>query len=94
LSLINKLHEGNAQVRQKIWDREGNRGIELMNRTFGIIGFGNMGEAVSKRLAGFGCKIIAYDKYKTGFGNENVEEVTFEEYVKMQILSVFMFRSH
>ena len=79
LSLINKLNEGNAQVRQKIWDREGNRGIELMHRTFGIIGFGNMGEAVSKRLAGFGCKIIAYDKYKTGFGNQNVEEVTFEQ---------------
>lgn len=79
LSLINKLNEGNAQVRQKIWDREGNRGIELMNRTFGIIGFGNMGEAVSKRLAGFGCKVIAFDKYKTGFGNQNVEEVTFEQ---------------
>jgi D-3-phosphoglycerate dehydrogenase len=66
-------------VRQKIWDREGNRGIELMNRTVGIIGFGNMGEAVSKRLAGFGCKIIAYDKYKTGFGNEIVGEVSFEK---------------
>jgi D-3-phosphoglycerate dehydrogenase len=79
LSLINKLNQGDSQVRQKIWDREGNRGIELMNRTFGIIGFGNMGEAVSKRLAGFGCKIIAYDKYKTGFGNENVEEVSLED---------------
>ena len=79
LSLINKLNEGNAQVRQKIWDREGNRGVELMNRTFGIIGFGNMGEAVSKRLIGFGCKIIAYDKYKSGFGNDHVEEVTLED---------------
>lgn len=79
LSLINKLNQGDSQVRQKIWDREGNRGIELMNRTFGIIGFGNMGEAVSKRLVGFGCKIIAYDKYKTGFGNGNVEEVTLED---------------
>jgi D-3-phosphoglycerate dehydrogenase len=82
LSLINKLNEGNSQVRQKIWDREGNRGIELMNRTFGIIGFGNMGEAVSKRLAGFGCEIIAYDKYKTGFGNEHIEEVTLEDLYK------------
>ena len=38
-----------------------------------------MGEAVSKRLAGFGCKVIAYDKYKSGFGNDIVEEVTLEE---------------
>lgn len=80
LSLINKLNEGDRQVRQKIWDREGNRGVELMHRTFGIIGFGNMGEAVSKRLTGFGCRIIAYDKYKTGFGNEFVKEVTLDEF--------------
>lgn len=79
LSLINKLNEGNSQVRKKVWDREGNRGVELMHRTFGIIGFGNMGEAVSKRLSGFGCKIIAYDKFKTGFGNDLVEEVRLEE---------------
>ncbi len=78
LSLINKIHEANMQVRNKIWDREGNRGVELMHRTFGIIGYGHMGEAVSKRLAGFGCKVIAYDKYKSGFGNEYVQEVTLE----------------
>ena len=36
LNLINKINIGNTQVRKKIWDREGNRGIELMNRTFGI----------------------------------------------------------
>jgi len=82
LALINKINLGNVQIREKKWDREGNRGIELMNRTFGIIGFGNMGEAVSKRLVGFGCRIIAYDKYKSGFGNENVEEVSLEELKK------------
>jgi D-3-phosphoglycerate dehydrogenase len=38
-----------------------------------------MGEAVSLRLAGFGCKIIAYDKYKSGFGGNLVEEVSLEE---------------
>ncbi len=79
LNLINKMRNADIQVRQKIWDREGNRGVELMHRTFGIIGFGNMGEAVSKRLSGFGCKIIAYDKYKKGFSNDVVEEVELEE---------------
>jgi D-3-phosphoglycerate dehydrogenase len=80
LNLINKIRHADNQVRNKIWDREGNRGIELMHRTFGIIGFGNMGEAVSKRLSGFGCKIIAYDKYKKGFGNNYVEEVSLQEF--------------
>lgn len=82
LNLINKLRSADNQVRQKIWDREGNRGVELMHRTFGIIGYGNMGEAVSKRLSGFGCKVIAYDKYKQDYGNEYVEEVSLTELYK------------
>jgi D-3-phosphoglycerate dehydrogenase len=79
LNLCNKIDAANDEVRQKVWDREGNRGIELMHRTFGIIGYGFMGEAVSKRLSGFGCKVIAYDKYKTNYGNPYVEEVSLEE---------------
>lgn len=79
LNLITKMRNSDIQVRNKVWDREGNRGVELMHRTFGIIGFGNMGEAVSKRLRGFGCKIIAYDKYKKGFANDYVEEVDLPE---------------
>jgi D-3-phosphoglycerate dehydrogenase len=78
LNLINKIRQGDSQVRHKVWDREGNRGIELMHMTVGIIGYGNMGGAVARRLKGFGCRIIAYDKYKTGFSDEWVEEVSFE----------------
>lgn len=57
---------------------EGNRGHELMHRTVGLIGFGNMGSATAKRLEAFGCRIIAYDKYKSGFGNNRVEEATLK----------------
>lgn len=80
LNLINNIRQSDMQIRNKIWDREGNRGVELKHRTFGIFGFGFMGEAVSQRLAGFGCKVIAYDKYKTGFGNANVEEVSLQQF--------------
>ncbi len=80
LNLMNNMRKSDIEVRQKIWDREGNRGIELKHRTFGIIGYGFMGEAVSRRLTGFGCKVIAYDKYKTGYGSELVEEVSLEEF--------------
>ncbi len=79
LNLTNKIRQGDGQVRNKIWDREGNRGIELMSRTVGIIGYGFMGTAVSKRLSSFGCKVIAYDKYKTGFSDEYVQEVGPED---------------
>jgi len=79
LNLINNIRNADNEVRQKVWDMEGNRGVELMHRTFGIIGYGFMGEAVSRRLSGFGCKVIAYDKYKTNYGNQYVEEVTLDE---------------
>ena len=79
LMLMNNMRKADVEVRQKIWDREGNRGIELMHRTVGIIGYGNMGEAFSKRLKGIGCEVIAYDKYKTGYSSEYVEEVSLEE---------------
>lgn len=79
LCLFNKIVQGNAEVRQNQWNREQNRGLELKHQTFGIIGFGQMGSAVAERLAGFGCKILAYDKYKKGFGNQLVNEVSLEE---------------
>ena len=78
LALFNKLHIADRQVRSGQWLREENRGIELGGKTVGIIGFGYMGQALAKRLAGFGCRIIAYDKYKEGFGSEQVEEVSLE----------------
>ena len=63
LCLLNNIARADAEVRQGLWRREANRGHELGNLTVGIIGFGNMGQAFAKRLAGFGCRIIYYDKY-------------------------------
>ncbi|MDR0940742.1 MAG: hypothetical protein LBM68_00790, partial [Bacteroidales bacterium] len=78
LALMNNLCKANSEVRSYMWDREGNRGIELKNRTVGIIGYGNMGGAFARKLSGFECKVIAYDKYKTGFSDEFVEECSLE----------------
>ena len=75
LSLFQKLNKADAEVRSGIWDREGNRGIELKGKTIGIIGFGQMGSSFAQRLQGFECRVLAYDKYKKGFGNSSVEEV-------------------
>ena len=79
LSLMNRLVLGNAEVKSGIWDREGNRGVEISERTIGIIGYGNNGSATAKVLSGFGCNILAHDKYKSGFGNDFVKEVSLEE---------------
>tara|TARA_B100000768_G_scaffold181581_1_gene205182 strand:+ start:16393 stop:17334 length:942 start_codon:yes stop_codon:yes gene_type:complete len=78
LMLLHKLHISNQHVREGGWDREGHRGLELEARTVGIIGFGNMGRSLAQRLLGFGCRVLAYDKYKSGFdGDFGVEEVDF-----------------
>ncbi|MBL4624541.1 MAG: 2-hydroxyacid dehydrogenase [Flavobacteriales bacterium] len=78
LNLFNNLSRADLEVRMGIWDREGNRGHELAGRTVGIIGYGNMGSAFAQRLQGFECNVIAYDKYKSGFGNDYVQEVSIE----------------
>ena len=79
LSLFNKLNKADREVRKGTWDREGNRGIELDGKTVGIIGYGNNGSAFAKKLQGFDVTILAYDKYKTDFGNEQVKESSLEE---------------
>lgn len=78
LSLFNQLKKGDAEVRKGIWDREGNRGVELTGKTVGIIGFGNNGAAFAKVLRGFDCQLLAYDKYRTGFSDEFVKEVDLQ----------------
>ena len=83
LCLQNKLLTADAEVRHGIWNRNSNWGEEIEGKTVGIIGYGNMGSAFAKKLSGFGARIIAYDKYKTGFGNGYTEETSlntlFEE---------------
>lgn len=88
LSLFNQLNKGDDEVRRGIWDREGNRGIELTGKTVGIIGYGNNGSAFAKVLRGFDCTVLAYDKYQSGFGTADVKEVSLDElYNQSEIIS-------
>ncbi len=79
LSLFNNLIRADAEVRDGLWKREENRGYELMGKTVGIIGYGNIGKAFAQRLSGFGVEVIAYDKYKEGYGDKYGKEVGLEE---------------
>lgn len=91
LMLFNQLKKGDAEVRKSIWDREGNRGLELSGKTVGIIGFGFMGSSFARKLMGFDCTILAYDKYKTGFGTPQFQEVSLEELkAKSDIISIHL----
>lgn len=82
LSLMNNFNHADAEVREGVWNREANRGYELRDKTVGIIGYGFMGGSFARKLAGFSVNVIAYDKYKTGFTDRYVREVSMEEMVK------------
>ncbi|SEJ32858.1 D-3-phosphoglycerate dehydrogenase [Dyadobacter koreensis] len=89
LGLLANIVKADKEVRGGVWDREGNRGVELMKKTVGLIGYGNNGGATAKRLSGFGCKVLAYDKYREDYGDEYAQEASLEQIMqKADILSL------
>lgn len=79
LMLIHRLRIADIEVHKGIWQREENRGDELMGKTVGIIGYGNMGKAFAKRLKGFDADVICYDILPNK-GDENARQVTLTEF--------------
>ncbi len=79
LMLLNNLSVAHQQVQSKIWLREANRGHELAGKTVGIIGFGNTGKAVAKKLSGFDVNVLAYDKYLKNYGNKYAKQASLNQ---------------
>lgn len=89
LNMLHKITLAHNQMHDWQFNRASNTGYELGNKTVGIIGFGNTGSRFASKLSGFGCRMLAYDKYKTGFENELVKEATLEEiFEKAEVLSL------
>ncbi len=78
LILMNRLFIASNEVKNGIWLREENRGDELLGKTVGLIGYGNMGKATAKRLSGFGCKVIFHDVLPN-LSDEFATQVSLEE---------------
>ncbi len=78
LMLMKGLVRANTQVHAGTWSREPNRGHDLHGHTVGIIGYGSMGRAFAEKLSGFGVKVLAYDKYISGFEGGHVREASLE----------------
>lgn len=79
LSLLSNVPKAAKQLSRGVWDRMGNEGIELEDLTVGIIGYGHVGTRVAELLQPFGCTVVAYDRYISGYSTQLVEEVSMRE---------------
>ena len=77
LNLFNRIRISDQEVRQGVWKREANRGLEIEGKTIGLIGYGNMGKAFAKVLSGFDCEVIFYD-LKKDIADENATQVELQ----------------
>jgi D-lactate dehydrogenase len=64
LSLNRKIHKAYARVREGNFSLDGLLGFDMAGKTVGIIGTGKIGTVLAKIMAGFGCKILAYDTFQ------------------------------
>jgi len=76
LNLANNISFSFSEVKNLAWNREANRGIELEGKTLGIIGFGNTGSTVAKKVSGLGMNVIAYDKYLLNINSNFATQVS------------------
>lgn len=79
LTLQHHLIAANHEVKNFFWRRESNRATEIGGKTIGLIGYGHTGQAVAKRLSGFGMNVLAYDKYRENYSDQWVQESSMEE---------------
>jgi D-3-phosphoglycerate dehydrogenase / 2-oxoglutarate reductase len=63
LSVARKIPQADASVREKNWNRKNFEGVELYNKTLGVIGMGRIGSELSRRAIAFGMRVMAYDPY-------------------------------
>src|SRR3954471_1156365 len=76
LALARNVPQAHASLVGGAWDRSKYSGIELMDKTLGVLGFGRIGQLVAERARGFGLHVIAYDPY---VGEQRYRELGVEK---------------
>jgi D-3-phosphoglycerate dehydrogenase / 2-oxoglutarate reductase len=63
LALVRKVPQAHGSLTGGAWDRSSFSGVELYEKTLGVLGFGRIGQLVAQRALGFGMRVIAFDAY-------------------------------
>ena len=84
MTLNRKTHKAYNRVREGNFSLEKLIGFNLYTKTVGVIGTGRIGEAFSKIMLGFGCKVVAYDVYENKeLIKQGVTYLPFDELIKV-----------
>jgi D-3-phosphoglycerate dehydrogenase len=84
LALARNVSQADVQLKSGKWQRERLVGTELRNKTLGIIGLGNVGSEVAKRVRSFEMRVIAHDPFvsKDYAHNFEVELVSLDQLLR------------
>ncbi|CAN5178037.1 phosphoglycerate dehydrogenase [soil metagenome] len=64
-ALTRNIPQAHAALKQGRWERKAYGGVELADKTLGVLGFGRIGQQVARRAAGLGMRVVAYDPFVT-----------------------------
>ncbi|MEE8546707.1 MAG: phosphoglycerate dehydrogenase [bacterium] len=83
-ALARHIPQADATMKEGKWEKKRYMGVELMNKTLGILGVGNIGTIVAERAQGLAMNVIAYDPYisEQAASKMGVELVDLEEFYK------------
>src|SRR6187431_3202589 len=76
VALARNIPQAHAALKQGRWERSRWSGIELAGKTLGVIGFGRIGQQVSRRAIGLAMNVVAYDPF---VGRERFRELGVEQ---------------
>ncbi|MDH3212800.1 MAG: phosphoglycerate dehydrogenase [Myxococcales bacterium] len=81
ISLARHIPQATASLKEGKWEKKRFMGLELYNRTLGVVGLGNIGRIVANRARGLGMKVIAHDPFiaKTAAQKLDAELVSFDD---------------
>lgn len=82
LSLNRKIHRAYNRVREGNFNLDGLTGFDLQGKTVGVVGTGKIGAVFCQIMQGFGCKVLAFDKFsQQALGNKGVQYTTLQDLI-------------